>query len=141
MNFKSGRQAFEYYIKNKDIYADLECNIMARLMEHARNGFPHDPNILQSSTPSWAERLETLIDLELILDKHIPRDEQRTMRRCIERADDMKEYKGYKQYKIRANREKYVFTKFTEILRNYDYISDKHKSGHRKTEDEFARAA
>lgn len=141
MVFKSGRQAYEYYIANKDTYADLECNTMARLMENAGAALEYDANILSGSTPSWAERLETLIDLEHILNKHITKDEQRTMRRCIERTDTMKEYKGYKQYKARANREKYVFTKFTEILRAYDYISEKPESGRLKTCHDLSWAA
>lgn len=141
MVFKSGRQAYEYYIANKDTYADLECNTMARLMENAGAALEYDANTLSSSTPYWAERLETLIDLERILNKHITRDEQRIMRLCIERTDSMKEYKGFRQYKVRANREKYVFTKFTEILRAYDYISEKHRSGGLKTEDDLSWAA
>ncbi|MDD4195398.1 MAG: hypothetical protein PHT96_03165 [Syntrophorhabdaceae bacterium] len=140
VNFKSGRQAFEYYFKNKDIYTDLECNIMARLMEHNRMGL-HDANILPSSTPSWAERLETLIDLERILDRHMTKEEQRTMQRCIERTDNMARYKNFKQYKARANKEKYVFAKFTEVLRNHDYISARDESDWFRIYDDLTMAA
>jgi hypothetical protein len=126
LEFKSGRRAFEWYIENGDSRRyELKSDTMAKIMQDGGASLQYDANTLSNSTPSWASMIEALIDLERILGKHISKGEYKIMLGAIARPkkDKMRGYKSLAQYKSRVNRERHCFSKFTEALAAYDYIS------------------